>query len=292
MPNSSSLKIGVAQVETVPGDLVANLQKHLAMIEAGRAQGLDILLFPEMSLTGHNVGAETLRLAIFRDDAIVGEIARASGPMCAIFGLIEESVSAQFFNTAIAVRDGGIVFIHRKINLATYGKLEEGKHFANGRYVETFEMGPRWRASVLICNDLWNPPLVHIAAVHGATVLFAPISSAVEAVGFEFDNPGGWAVNLQFYAMTYGMPVIMANRIGVEGDLTFWGGSRILDAFGKTLAQAGEGEELISTEIDYEHVRLARYLLPTLRDSNLGLIDREVDRLVRIVGVPESVRIL
>lgn len=292
MSHASTLKVGIAQIESVLGDTSANLQKHLAMVESARAQGIDVLLFPEMSLTGHNAGPDTLRLAMTRDDEMVREIARASGPMCTIFGLIEEAVAAQFYNTAIAVRDGGLVFLHRKVNLATYGKLEDGKHFAAGRYVETFEMGPRWRAGVLICADLWNPALVHIAAVHGATVLFAPISSAVEAVGAEFDNPGGWAVNLQFYAMTYGLPVVMANRVGTEGELSFWGGSRILDAFGKTLAQAGKGEELIAAEIDYERVRLARYLLPTLRDSNLGLIDREIDRLVSVVGVPETVRSL
>ena len=292
MTSLSNLKVGVAQIESVLGDPAANLKKHLAMVEAARAEGIEVLLFPEMSLTGHNAGPDTLRLAISRDDAMVQEIARASGPMCTIFGLIEEAVAAQFYNTAIAVRDGKLAFIHRKINLATYGKLEDGKHFATGRYVETFELGQQWRSGVLICADLWNPALVHLAAVHGITVLFAPISSAVEAVGAEFDNPGGWAVNLQFYAMTYGMPVIMANRVGSEGELTFWGGSRILDAFGKTLAQAGNGEELISAELDYQRVRLARYLLPTLRDSNLGLIDREIDRLVSIVGVPETVRSL
>lgn len=290
MPSPSTLKVAAAQIETVLGDPAANLVKHLAMVETARAQGVDVLLFPEMSLTGHNAGPDTLRLAIARDDPTVREIARASGPMCTIFGLIEEAVAAQFYNTAIAVQGGDVAFLHRKINLATYGKLEDGKHFASGRYVETFEAGPRWRASVLICADLWNPALVHIAAVHGTTVLFTPISSAVEAVGAEFDNPAGWSVNLQFYAMTYGMPVVMANRVGVEDDLTFWGGSRILDPFGKILAQAGRGEELISAELDYEQLRRARYLLPTLRDSNLGLIDREIDRLVSVVGVPETVR--
>jgi len=292
MATPSKLKVGVAQIESILGDPAANLKKHLDMVEAGRAEGVDVLLFPEMSLTGHNAGPDTLRLAIARDDAMVQQIAQASGPMCTIFGFIEEAVAAQFYNTSIAVRDGGVSFLHRKINLATYGKLEDGKHFATGRYVETFELDQQWRSSVLICADLWNPALVHLAAVHGVTVLFAPISSAVEAVGAEFDNPGGWAVNLQFYAMTYGMPVVMANRVGSEGELTFWGGSRILDAFGKTLAQAGKDEELITAELDYQRVRLARYLLPTLRDSNLGLIDREIDRLVSIVGVPETVRSL
>jgi predicted amidohydrolase len=280
----------VAQVESVPGPPADNLAKHLDLIAAARAQEVDVLLFPEMSLTGHTAGAETLRIAIARDDRVIGAIAEASGPMCSIVGFIEEAVAAQFYNSAIAVRDGEPVFLHRKINLATYGRLEDGKHFATGRYVETFEMAPRWRASILICADLWNPALVHIAAVHGSTVLFAPISSAVESVGAEFDNPGGWQVNTQFYAMTYGMPLLLANRVGREGDLTFWGGSRILGPLGKTLALAGDQEALITAELDYELVRRARYLLPTLRDSNLSLIDREIDRLVAIVGVPESVR--
>ncbi|HET6467880.1 MAG TPA: nitrilase-related carbon-nitrogen hydrolase, partial [Geminicoccaceae bacterium] len=129
------------------------------------------------------------------------------------------------------------------------------------------------------------------AAVHGATVLFVPVSSAVEAVGAEFDNPGGWEVNLRFYAMTYGLPVVMANRVGREEDLTFWGGSRVLDPFGRTLARAeGGGEQLITAELDYEAVRRARYLLPTVRDSDLALILREAERLAGIVGVPDLVR--
>ena len=291
MPPAPKLKVAAAQIASVPGDLDANRRKHLDAIDAARAAGCDLLLFPEVSLTDHTAGPETLRLALERDDPLVRELAEASGAMCTVFGLIEEGPAAQFHNAAIAVKDGGLVFIHRKINLPTYGRLEEGKHYASGRYVETFTPWPRWRTSLLICADLWNPPLVHLAAVHGATLLLAPISSAVEAVGAEFDNPGGWEVNLRFYAMTYGLPVVMANRVGREEDLTFWGGSRVLDPFGRTLARAeGPGEQLITAELDYELVRKARYLLPTVRDSNLGLILRETQLLAEVVGVPDFVR--
>ncbi|MGH6611895.1 MAG: nitrilase-related carbon-nitrogen hydrolase, partial [Burkholderiaceae bacterium] len=137
-----------------------------------------------------------------------------------------------------------------------------------------------WRASVLICADTWNPALVHLAALRGTTLLLAPISSAVEAVGAEFDNPRGWDINLHFYALTYGMPVMMANRVGREGDLTFWGGSRILDPFGRTLASAANDEELVRAQLDFDDVRRARYLLPTVRDSNLPLIQRQLERLM------------
>lgn len=279
MPNAP-LAVAVAQIASVPGDTAANLRKHVDLIDAARAAGTDVLVFPEMSLTGHAAGPDTLRLALGRDDPPVTAIAKASGAMCTVFGLIEEGPAAQFYNAAMAVRDGGIVAAHRKINLATYGRLEDGKHFGAGGSIDTFGLAPDWRASLMICADLWNPALVHLSALQGTTLLLAPISSALEAVGADFDNPGGWDVNLRFYAMTYGMPVAMANRVGREGELSFWGGSRVLDPFGRVLARAaGDGEELVRAELDFDDVRRARYRLPTVRDANLPLLQREVDRL-------------
>lgn len=275
-----TIDVAAAQIACERGDVAANLRKHVDVIGAARAAGTNVLVFPELSLTGHGAGPDTLRLALRRDDAPVAELARASGSMCTVFGLIEEAAGAQFFNTAIAVRDGTIVAVHRKINLATYGRLDDGKHFGAGSRVDAFDAGADWRASMLICADLWNPPLVHLAALQGITLLLAPVSSAIEAVGAEFDNPGGWAVNLRFHALTYGLPVAMANRVGREGDLTFWGGSRIVDAFGHTLAQAeGTDEALVRARIEFADVRRARYLLPTVRDANTSLVQRELARI-------------
>lgn len=275
------MNVAVAQIESTPGDLDANLRKHLDVIDAARAGGVEVLLFPELSLTGHGGGTDALVLAIDAGHSLVTRIARASTGMCTVFGFVEEAAAAQFHNTAIAVRDGAVVFVHRKINLATYGKLEDGKHFAAGRRVDTFALDARWRAAVMICADAWNPALVHLAAVQGATLLLLPVSSAVEAVGDAFDNAQGWDTNLRFHALTYGWPVLMANRVGREGELTFWGGSRILDPFGQMLASATDrSEALVHAELDFEQVRRARYLLPTVRDANLPLLKREVDRLM------------
>ena len=288
--------VAVAQIESILGDVTANRRKHLDVIDAARAAGIDVLVFPEMSLTGHAAGFDTLKLALRRDNAIVAEIARASGAMCTVFGVIEEGTAAQFYNAAITVRDGAVLAVHRKINLATYGRLEDGKHFAAGGRVDTFDLATDWRASVMICADLWNPALVHLAAMQGATMLLAPISSAIEAVGADFDNPDGWDINLRFYALTYGLPIVMANRVGREGDLTFWGGSRVVDPFGRTLAQAtSDGEDLARARVDFGDVRRARYLLPTVRDANLPLIQREIERIARrqierIVGSDSTFR--
>ncbi len=95
---------------------------------------------------------------------------------------------------------------------------------------------------------------------------------------------------MRFYSMMYGAPSIMVNRTGIERDLTFWGGSRILDPFGRELAVAGSEEELITAELDFNEVRRARHLLPTVRDSNISLVLRETDRLITKLGVPDFVR--
>lgn len=286
------MRIAIAQIESVLGDVDANLVRHLDFIAEARSAGADMLVFPELSLTGHGAGPSTLKLAMTRNDRRVAALAEASGEMLTTFGLIEEGPAAQFHNACFTVSAVGLRHIHRKINLATYGRLDDGKHFAGGRYVETFtvEAAPAWRCATLICNDYWNPALIYLAALHGATMLLSPVSSGLEAVGGGFDNPASWSAAIDFYSMVYGMPIVFANRVGTEGELSFWGGSRIVDAYGKDVVRAGDGETLIVGELDFEAVRQARYHLPSVRDSNLALISREIRRLEQILGVPEMVR--
>ncbi|WP_209427644.1 nitrilase-related carbon-nitrogen hydrolase [Pararhodobacter sp. SW119] len=284
------LKVGVAQFASAIGDVDANLKAHLSWIAEGRAAGLDLLVMPEVSLTGH-FGVETLLAsAIRRSDPRLSQLAEAAGDMPVVVGFIEEGRGAQFYNASAVLRNGQLAYLHRKVNLPSYGRLEEGKHYAAGRFVDNCVLDDDWAAGLLICADVWNPSLTHLAFLHGASLLICPVSSGVEAVGIDFDNPGGWALTMRFYAMMYGAPAIMANRVGIERDLTFWGGSRIVDAFGREVAVAGAGEEMITAELDFHDVRRARHLLPTVRDSNIGLVHREMTRLIETLGVPEFVR--
>ncbi|WP_372572335.1 nitrilase-related carbon-nitrogen hydrolase [Ruegeria jejuensis] len=284
------LTVGAAQFASAIGDVGVNIDIHLDWIEKGRVADLDLLVFPELSLTGHYGPKNLLGAAMDRQDARLRKLAEAAGPMAVTVGFIEEGPAAQFYNSAAVLKDGKLVHLHRKINIPNYGKLEEGKHYAAGRFVETFPVVDRWNAGLLICADVWNPALAHLAFLHGSTMLLCPVSSGIEAVGADFDNPSGWAVTCRFYAMMYGAPVIMVNRTGTEHDLHFWGGSRIIDAFGNELAVAGDGEELITATLDYDVVRRARQILPTVRDSNIDLVLRETQRLAETLGVPEFIR--
>lgn len=282
----STLKVGAAQFGSVIGDVDANLATHVEWLREARARRLDFLVMPELSLTGHHGPEQLLEVAMRREDPRLLELAREAGEMAVVVGFIEEGNAAQFHNAAAILHHGRVAYLHRKVNIPTYGQLEEGKHYACGRFVETHELDPDWRLGLLICADVWNPALAHLAYMQGATLLVTPVSSGAEAVGADFDNPAGWALAMRFYAMMYGAPAIMANRTGAERGLSFWGGSRIIDAFGHELAVAGSMPELICAELDYNQVRRARQRLPTVRDSNLDLVHRETCRLIARTCVP------
>lgn len=284
------ITVGAAQIATVPEDIEANLETHLEVIAQARAQGCDLLVFPELSLTGYTLSDQSFRLARSRHSKVIRLIAEASQGLTTQFGFIEEGPAAQYYNATLAVRDGEIHHLHRKVNLPSYGNLDENKHFATGRFMETAKLDDTWRYAILICADAWNPALVHLAAMNGATLLSVPISSSINAVEGEFSNPNGWDLAVRFYAMMYGMPVVMTNRVGTEGSNHFWGGSAIIDSHGRIVTQAGDESTLLTAELDYNQVREARFHLPTVRDSNFALIQREVNRLSEVLGVPESVR--
>src|SRR3546814_19074519 len=138
-----------------------------------------------------------------RDHEVIGRLAEASGDMWTVVGFIEEGVAAQIHNSLAVLRHGTIAFLHRKLNLATFGKLEEGKHFAGGRYLETLDLRPRWRAGPPICADSWNPAPVPLAAVAGATLQLRPVASALGGVGGGFLNPVGGHPPLHFFPLVY-----------------------------------------------------------------------------------------
>jgi len=268
MTMPKALHVAAAQLTTVPGDVPANLERHLALIDEARAQAVDVLLFPELSLVGHSAGREALRLAMPLDDPVIAKLARAAGPMAIGVGLIEEDEASLFYNSVALLRDGALLGCHRKVALATYGHLDDGMFYARGGRLTPVALAPGWNAFVGICNDLWQPSLVTDAMLRGCNLLLVPVSSALQAVGEDFDNPSGWDLNLRFNAMTWGCPVVMANRIGDEPQLSFRGGSRVLDAFGQDLVCAGDPvEQLTCAWLDPESIRRARFTLPTLRDA-------------------------
>jgi predicted amidohydrolase len=284
------VRVAVVQLEAINYDIDTNLKKHLHYIEEAKKEKADIVLFPEYSLTGTHLVDDFLGLAMPRNDKCIQQIKNASKGITAMFGFAEVGYAAQFYNSCMTVEYGKPDFIHRKMNLCNYGYWNESKYFAQGRYLECFKLKSHFTGCTLICNDMWNPALVHLATLHGATILFSPIASGLEAVGKDFSNPNSWMTTIKFYSMMYGMPVVLSNLVGKSEDMTYWGGSCIIDPYGNVLSQMGETEGMIIEELDYNDVKKARFRLPVVRDSNFSLIKREMDRIGDQLGIPIGVR--
>ncbi|MCS4504346.1 NAD+ synthetase [Arhodomonas aquaeolei] len=274
MTAQTSLLAGAAQINCALGEPDTNLDRHLEWIARARAGGVGLLVFPELSLTGYGLGRRVPDVAMHRDHPRLVRLAEAADGITVVAGFIEAASPGEYYNAVAVVRDGELAAVHRKLNLPTYGGLEEGKHFHAGRGLTEVALDGGWRASPLICADLWNPGLVHAAMLARPEVLIAPVNSASGIVSESFSNERNWLTNITFYAMTYATPVIMANRYGPEGDSHFWGGSRILDPRGEVLAAADDGEALVTAQLDREAIARARYDMPTHRDADTPLVRR------------------
>ncbi|SMO47264.1 nitrilase-related carbon-nitrogen hydrolase [Paracoccus laeviglucosivorans] len=265
----TSLTVAAAQIACQPGDIAANLALHLDAISDARRSGVALLVFPELSLTDYLSRPDTTRLARRLDDPEPLAIAQAAAEMVVSFGMILRE-GGNVFNAQVLV-SGNKMHVHRKLNLPRYGNLCETDHYLAGNTLEIFETATG-RISTLICADSWNPALVWLAAHQAPDMLLQPIASARGAVGAEFDNPAGWRINLRHSAMIYGLPTIMCNHCSTRGGLDFWGGSRILDAFGRELVELDHQPGMAVAEIDTSTARRARALLPTVRDANPALV--------------------
>lgn len=268
--SAAVLRVAAAQLALRAGDLDANLALHLDAVAEARARGVDLLVFPELSLTGYLAAPDLLTLGRGRDAPELARLAGTAGAMRVVAGFIEEAAPGLFHNAAALLDGTGILHVHRKLSLPTYGRLEEGRHYAAGSGVEAIDLGGGWRAGTLVCADLWNPAYPWLAALAGATVLAAPVASARGVVAEGFDPAAGWATVATHTAATYGLPTILCNGCGRGAEhpdgLDFWGGSRILDPFGRVLAEAGSEPALLVAEFDLDAVRRARTALPTVRD--------------------------
>ncbi len=295
------MKVGVYQTNPHLLELGKNLKDTIAKIESARDGGIDLVVFPELSLTGYFVGSQYHKVALRMDSPEIKKLARATKGTAAIVGFIEESRSMNFYNAALIAVDGKIEYAYRKLNLPNYGVFEERKMFSGGKTIPVFRyMG--FTIATLICNDLWHPALPYLAATQKADLFVTLFNSSEAAMGDEFSNIESWAIINKFYARIFGIHNICANRVGdetiaakrqsdwaadsaecVTGNTiyNFWGGSEVIDPYGRNLAKAKMYEpDYITATISRELVRKKRILMPYLKNDDPYFTLRELNRIL------------
>ena len=282
--------VAVAQVSPRLGDVEANLALYEEQTRAARGAGADVVVFPELSLTGYFLKDMVSTVAVRLDAPEVKRLAELSRGAALIAGLVEETSDFRFFNSAVYFEDGAIVHVHRKAYLPTYGLFDEGRYFARGDRIRSFD-SRLGRSAILICEDMWHPSTVYVAALDEAVTIFCPSTSPLRGLSDDQDrdnNARYWELLNSMYAQTFSLFMVYANRVGFEDGVGFWGGSEIIDPSGTRLAKAKYYEEdLIVAEINLKSARRQRVASPLLRDEN---IDLTINELMRIRNREERVQ--
>lgn len=274
--------IAIAQIDPRLGNVEANLALHEQRAAEARAAGADLVVFPELSLTGYLLKDMVPNVALRLGAPEIRRLAELSRGTALLAGFVEETPEFRFHNSAAYFEDGTLLHVHRKVYLPTYGLFDEGRYFARGDRIRAFDtrLG---RTAVLVCEDLWHPSTAYIATLDGALSLLCPSASPIRGISDEAgcdDNAAYWADLNRMHARTFAVSLVHANRVGFEDGIGFWGGSEILDAAGAACARAPYLEEaLVVGEVSQQVARRQRIVAPMLRDEDVDLTINELSRL-------------
>lgn len=274
------MRITLAQVDVRLGDLEANLATAERVIDEALEQGTDLIVFPELHISGYAVGEVDADLSMEPEDSRLIALSKRAGRAGVLLGFVEAGRGIHTYNSAGHYVDGSLLHLHRKLYLPTYSGFEERKHFTPGPSLRAYDT-PHGRMATMICNDAWQPPLAFIATQDGAWVLLVPTASAQSNFPDRYDSTSYWHGITRFYGRMFQLYVVFVNRVGDESGFRFWGGSHIIDPWGDVLAEAPLlSEHVVTAEVDLGEVRRRRREIPLVKEARLGLIQREVGRLV------------
>ena len=278
------LNLALAQINTRLGDTEANLAKHLELVQEAKARDADLLIFPELSLTGYVLQdlATTVAHRPTSDDPVFRPLLKASQDIDLVVGFVDEDRRHRFYIASAYLSKGQVLHVHHKVYLPTYGLFDEGRFFAWGDGVQAFDT--RFgRLGILICEDFWHASPPYLLWLDGADMLLFTSASPGRGLTAEPQlESARWVEHInRAYASLFTTFVVHANRVGYEDGLNFWGGSTAFDPNGELIVKAPYNEEALTlAEIDLNQLHRTRARLPLLRDERTALVMREMRRIL------------
>ncbi|MBI5300921.1 MAG: carbon-nitrogen hydrolase [Chloroflexi bacterium] len=278
-------KVALPQFAPRLGDVNANLGQILNLIEASRSLHADLVVLPELALTGYYLKDLVPHVAVrpTLDDPRFAPLIAASRDLDIAVGFVEEDARHRYYIAGAYLSERRVVHVHRKIYLPTYRLFDDGRFFAPGNAMRAFDT--RFgRAGIAICEDAWHLSTPYVLWQDGADILIDLSASPGYGISTRPEVANAATVNnfLRTYAEILTTIVIFSNRVGNEDGIAFWGGSCVIGPDGETIAAAPHFEDaLIVVEVDTDALRRARLRLPTLRDEQRELVRHELGRIAK-----------
>lgn len=280
-----TVRVALAQVAPALGQLEANLERHHQLIDEARSKAVDLIVFPELGLTGYQLQDLAAEVSMRLDDPRLADLAAATADLSAIVSFVEESADHRLFIAAALLEDGEVRHVHRKLFLPTYGLFDERRFFAHGDILRAVPSRLGVGVGMAICEDFWHLAVPQLLALDGAQILINVSSSpgrdlaATNEVGL--GTATSWRTLMRTYAQLTTTFVIFCNRVGVDESISFWGGSEVIGPNGAAILSAPLYDEgLFVTELATADIRRERIGLPLLRDERPEFQVRELSRIV------------
>ena len=265
------IRLALAQISSKRENKNENLRKIEELTIKAKEQGADLIIFPEMSLTGYVILDQVYELAETIPGPSTGKVealAKKTG-MHIVFGMPElsEKTQATIFNTAVFVGPKGLIGKYRKMYLPTHSVFEEKRYFRPGYEPAAFQTDIG-NIGLSICYDVFFPEVFRLSRLKGAQLIICiSASPAVRRGYFEILTSARALENTAFLAYV--------NLAGVEDGLQFWGGSRLVCPTGDVVAKAKYDEEdFVLCDVNFGDLRAAETFIPTLRDLRPELFDK------------------
>jgi len=272
--------VTLAQIKPKLGCVADNLALIEERIRLAVDDGKELIVFPELALTGYFLKDLVPEVARRIDSPEIQRLVELSRQISIAVGFVEVTDDYRFFNTALYLEDGAIRHLHRKVYLPTYGLFDEQRYLARGERFRAFDT--RFgRMGMLVCEDMWHLSASYILAMDGATTLICLSSSPGRGMeGDALGSASAWQQLTSTTALFLNCRVLYCNRVGFEDGVNFWGGSEYVAPSGESLARGRLLEEdSVSATIDEGALRRERIFSPMLRDENLFITMQELRRI-------------
>ncbi len=232
------MRLALCQMNATVGDIAGNARRIRAGIEQARAAGADLVLFPELALTGYPPEDLLLREHFLEDArAALGELADGVDGLTAIVGFPERATDG-LYNAAAVLADGRVQSIYRKVHLPNYGVFDEQRYFKAGERGVVIDVAGH-PVGLTVCEDLWKPGPPATEEARAEAKLILNISASPYHAGKGLERERLFALR----AREHGAHIAFCGLVGGQDELLFDGHSFVLDPSGETIARAAQFEE-------------------------------------------------
>jgi len=277
-------RVLLAQIEPTLGNLSANLELHFAEIENARKRKIDLVLFPELSLSGYFLRDQVAEAALPGEHPVLAELCQRSRGISIGAGFVERGSDGRLYNSYGFFEDGRLLHVHRKVFLVTYGMFDDARDFAPGEQFQVIE-SRHGRFGVLICEDMWHVEAGYLHFLSNVDALIVPSASPGRGV-IQDEEPGmrsvrAWSRLQDALALVFQIWLVYVNRVGSEDGVIFAGGSRLVDPFGCEAAALATLEPgRLEVALESQTLHRARLAMPLRRDAKGWLVQRELGRIL------------